>query len=190
MILFGTFFRDKMKKTKKSKKGDEKVEKKPKSFVLYHDCEDALLKLSDRERGILFAMIYSYAKRGNVDESLKRTTAIDAVFSIIRAQIDRDTEKYKEKCRKNAENGRLGGRPSKENENRTVMEKTERFFEKPKKAYNNNNNKNNSNNNTTNNNNNNNMRSFDADDFFAAALARSYGEMDREKEEIKEKEDN
>ena len=30
------------------------------------------------------------------------------------------------------------------------------------------------------------MRSFDADDFFAAALARSYGETDREKEDLEE----
>ena len=160
------------------------MEKRPKSFMLYADFEGALLNLPLKDRGTLITMIYSYAKRGEIDERLRITTATKMAFEIIRAQLDRDMEKYEEKCRKNSENGRLGGRPRKENENQTVLEKSERFFEKPKKAYNKNNNNNNNKNNTNTNNNNNSMRSFDADDFFAAALARSYGETDREKEDI------
>ena len=76
------------------------MEKRPKSFVLYHDFEEALLKLSIRERGILFTMIYSYANRGSVDTFLKSTTATDMAFAIIRAQLDRCMEKYDENTRK------------------------------------------------------------------------------------------
>ena len=160
------------------------MKKRPKSFVLYSDFQDALLNLSIRECGILFTMIYSYANRGALEGNFKTTTATDTAFAIIRSQLDRDMEKYREKCRTNAENGRTFGRPRGETEKRTVIEKTERFFEKPKKPYNNNNNKNNSNNNT--NNNNNSMRSFDPDEFFAAALARSYGETEEKRKEKKD----
>ena len=157
------------------------MEKRPKSFVLYADFEGALLKLPLKDRGILFTMIYSYAKRGEIDEKLKIAPATEMAFEIIRAQLDRDMEKYERICIRNAENGKFGGRPRDETDEK-ITQKTQWVFEKPKKAYNKNNNNNNNKNNT--NNNNNNMRSFDADDFFAAALARSYGETDREKEDI------
>ena len=88
-------------------------------------------------------------------------------FEIIRAQLDRDREKYEKICKRNAENGKRGGRPPKE-------EKTQWDFEKPKKAYNNNNND--SDIVTDNNSGFRVERSFDLDDFFNAALARSYGE--------------
>ncbi len=156
------------------------IEKRPKSFVLYGDFEAALLQLSMRERGILFTMIYSYANRGCIDEFLKRTPLVDVTFQIIRAQLDRDMKKYEQICIRNSENGKFGGRPRK----KTETQKTQSVFEKPRKPYNNNNNKNNSNNNTYNNNNS--MRSFDPDDFFAAALARSYGETENEETEKKD----
>ena len=158
----------------------ENSQKKKKSFVLYADFEPALMKMTVRERGMLFTMIYSYVNRGYAELLFKPTASVEMAFDIIRAQLDRDMQKYERVCKRNAENGKFGGRPRKENEEEKTQ-KTQSVFEKPKKADNNNNNKNNNNN--YNNNNNNNMRSFDPDEFFAAALARSCGEEEKEKKE-------
>ncbi len=157
------------------------MDKRPKSFVLYGDFESALLRLSMRERGMLFTMIYSYANRGCIDEFERKTPLVEVTFEIIRAQLDRDREKYEKICIRNAENGKLGGRPSKEKE----TQKTQWVSEKPKKTYNDNNNYNKNNTYSDNDNKYGIGRSFDADEFFAAALARSYGE-----EEEKEKQDS
>ena len=152
------------------------TEKKQKSFVLYADFESALLKLSIKERGILFTMIFSYVNRGEIDEILTTTPLVDMAFEIIRAQLDRDREKYEAICERNAKNGRNGGRPKGE----TETQKTQWVFEKPKKPYNDNNNKNNNKNNNYSDNDNYNkfgtLRSFDSAEFFAAALARSYAD--------------
>ena len=154
------------------------TDKKPKSFVLYADFEAALLKLSLKERGILFTMIFSYVNRGNIDEFSSTPPLVAMAFEIIRAQLDRDREKYEAKCAQNARNGKLGGRPKDE----TKPKESERFFEKPKKAYNDNNNKNknyNDNYSDTNNDSDNKLevgRSFDTREFFEAALKRSLGE--------------
>ena len=110
------------------------TEKKQKSFVLYADFESALLKLSIKERGILFTMIFSYVNRGEIDEILTTTPLVDMAFEIIRAQLDRDREKYEAICERNAKNGRNGGRPKGE----TETQKTQWVFEKPKKPYNDN----------------------------------------------------
>ena len=107
------------------------MDKKPKSFVLYADFENALLQMSLRERGILFTMIYSYVNRGSIDEFLKRTPIVDVTFEIIRAQLDRDMKKYEQICIRNAENGKFGGRPRKE----TETQKTQWDSEKSKKPY-------------------------------------------------------
>ena len=181
------------------------MEKKPKSFILYLDFLGPLMRLSVRERGILFTKIYEYANGEEMDEAIKTTSAVEMAFAIIRTHMDRDMEKYDRVCMKNSENGKRGGRPRKnakgggtevseegsaEVSAEETSKETEGFSEKPQKAYNNNKNNNNNynynknKNYTYNNNNNNNMRSFDADEFFAAALARPYGE---EKEKEKEK---
>ena len=131
---------------------------------------------------MLFTMIYSYANRGCIDEFLKRTPLVDVTFQIIRAQLDRDREKYEKICLRNAENAKFGGRPK--------TQKTQSVFEKPRKPYNDNKNNNYSDSDTDTDTDNDNkfgtMRSFDSEDFFAAALARSYGEEEKEKEEEKE----
>jgi uncharacterized phage protein (TIGR02220 family) len=54
-------------------------------------------------------------------------------FIIMSKQLDKDGIKWEQKCEKNAINGAKGGRPK----NKTDFEETEkseRFFEKPKKA--------------------------------------------------------
>ena len=153
------------------------MEIKPKSFVLYTDLEETLKGMSNNDVGILTKMIFAYVNRGNIDEFLKIPIRVSVLFPIIRAQLDRDREKYAKKCQKNSENGKLGGRPKANFEtqkNRSVFEK----------SYNDNKNKNKNNNNSDNNSATDNdsdnvflpQRSFDLDDFFNAAVKRSYEE--------------
>lgn len=103
-----------------------------KSFVVRHENAEQFDMLTDEQLGQLFRAMYRFSK--NKTEPDFEDPMLKMLFSIIRGQIERDAEKYEEACQKNAENGRKGGRPKK---NRAVSKKTqksERFFEKPKKA--------------------------------------------------------
>ncbi len=159
------------------------TEKSKKSFVLYADFEGALMRLSMKERGMLFTMIYSYVNRGAVDE-IDVTPMVDLSFAVIRAQLDRDREKYEKACERNAKNGSKGGRPKK-------AEKTQWVFEKPKKPDSDNENESDNDNAIDSDNDNERhaaRRSFEPNDFFEAALRRTYGEKEKEKGKEKEKE--
>ena len=111
-----------------------------KSFILYGDFSELFGLLSLEDRGRLITAIFNYENAGEEDGTLP--DAAKMAFICIKNTLDRDREAYEEKCRKNAENGQKGGRPRKneKKENTEVdhgeffSEKTERFFEKPKKA--------------------------------------------------------
>ena len=153
------------------------TEAKKKSFVLYADFEVILTRLSMKERGMLITLIYSYVNRGTVDE-IDATPLVDMAFAIIRAQLDRDKEKYDEKCRKYTENAKKGGRPKKDTQ-------TDRFFYKAKKPDNDTDTENENENDTVTDNVTDierlaARRSFNVDDFFGAALMRTYGEKEKE----------
>lgn len=105
----------------------------PKSFVLYDDYFELIKFLTVKQRGELFTMIFQYAATG--EEIKHDDTAVRIVFSTIRMAMDRDREKYIQRCEVNKENGKKGGRPKK-------SEKNERFLEKAKKPYNENENEN------------------------------------------------
>ncbi|MBQ9760776.1 MAG: hypothetical protein IJW16_05455, partial [Clostridia bacterium] len=105
---------------------------KPKSFLLYASYGSMIARLSLEERGTLLTALFDYVNGWEVDEE-NMTVPVAIVFCTIRDGIDRDREAYEEKCAKNTANGRLGGRPKKD-------QKTDRFFDEPKKANNNNNN--------------------------------------------------
>jgi uncharacterized phage protein (TIGR02220 family) len=98
---------------------------KKKSFLVYgEDLKEILDDLTDEQVGQLFRGMVSYHNTG-VDPHF--TGALKYVFIPIRQQMDRDKDRYEQKCEKNRANGRLGGRPRKPSE-------TEWFSEKPKKA--------------------------------------------------------
>jgi len=80
------------------------TEKKKKSFIIYADTEAMLTHLSMRERGQLITMIFSYVKRGEIEEEV--SPLVNMAFTIIRTYLDRDREKYEEICKKNAENAK------------------------------------------------------------------------------------
>lgn len=115
------------------------------SFVLYYEYRQHLLYLSDEERGKLLMALLEYGENGT--EPTLEGAALMA-FSFIRAQMDRDAQKYAETCRKRSEAGRMGGRPPSakdENKKQSEAKKANAFSEKQieaKKADNENDNEN------------------------------------------------
>lgn len=70
---------------------------KKKSFVLYHDYFNHIYRLSDEEAGRLFKALFAYVN----DEPLPElSSGAEMAFSFIRCQVERDCEKYEEKCRR------------------------------------------------------------------------------------------
>lgn len=94
------------------------------SFVLYTEYDQHLELLTDEECGRLFRAIMQYAATG---ESPDLVGAERMAFSFIRAQMERDNERYEETRKKRSEAGKLGGRPQK-------AEKANAFTEKQTKA--------------------------------------------------------
>lgn len=68
-------------------------------FMLYFELMDALNTLEDAEAGKLFKALMAYAQWGEVREL---TGVADFAFRIARPRIDKDAERYAERCQKNA----------------------------------------------------------------------------------------
>ena len=99
-----------------------------KAFMVYKDWEELVNALdSDEEAGVLFKALFAFASRG---ERPQLEGALRMAFIVMTRQIERDGEKWEERCERNAENGRKGGRPRKA----TDKTKTERFSKKAGKA--------------------------------------------------------
>jgi hypothetical protein len=80
-----------------------------KSILLYIDSLPQLELLSEAACGRILLALLRYSKTGEMPSNMKGAEAM--AFGFIRAQVDRDWEKYEEVCRVNRENGRKGGRP-------------------------------------------------------------------------------
>lgn len=93
------------------------------SFLMYLDYKEHLNLLSDEQVGQLIRAIYHYEETGEIPQL---EGMIKMAFSFIKAQLDRDREKYQAKCEKNRENAKKGGRPKKQKDI-SKSEKTERF---------------------------------------------------------------
>jgi len=83
------------------------------SFVLYTDYADSLRKLPLDQIGAVFLAIFDYVEFEKMPENLDPVA--DMCFSFIIKQVQRDKEKYKEKCKKRAEAGRKGGEKKRDN---------------------------------------------------------------------------
>lgn len=107
------------------------------SFVLPTDLLDDLEDFSDDEVGKIFRAILIYTNETEEPEFDDR--AMKVVFRHIKKYIDSANENYDKKVQANRVNGAKGGRPKKDAEenpkNPTVIEKTERFSEKPGKSH-------------------------------------------------------
>lgn len=78
------------------------------SFVLYVKYLENIELLNMEQRGILLTALMKYALKDEIPEMDGMTKM---AFSFIKSQLDRDSKKYDETCKKRAESGKLGGRP-------------------------------------------------------------------------------
>lgn len=106
------------------------------SFILYADQRSYFDKLTDDEAGRLIKHIFSYVNDEN-PEPVDRI--IDLSFEPIKLQLKRDLKKYEKVVDRNRNNGKLGGRPKKQNEPKKPTGLIENPT-KPKKADNDNDN--------------------------------------------------
>ena len=79
------------------------------SFILYDDWAVQLNKLTMEQRGVLITNVFSY-KQG--ESMLPMDAVTDMLFSMIRAQLDRDAKRWEEKKERRKAAGAAGGRAS------------------------------------------------------------------------------
>ena len=79
-----------------------------KSFVIHCDIEDQLDLLTNEQVGTLFRSVVRYAS--DEEEISSNDGMVKLLFSVIKKQIDRDTEKYKAVCERRREAGSKGGK--------------------------------------------------------------------------------
>lgn len=91
-------------------------------FILHYDSAEAVNMLSDMEAGRLLKALFEYNRTGALPEHLKSGTAI--LFSQLRAQHDRDRQRYERKCDSNRQSARK--RWDKEQEKPVLEEEPER----------------------------------------------------------------
>ena len=98
-------------------------------FCCYHSYLKKCEKLTDQELGRLFRALLHYSM---TDERTELAGRESIAFDFIVEDIDRAKVNYAETCKKNAENGKKGGRPRKQAksegflENRTVFSETQK----------------------------------------------------------------
>lgn len=105
---------------------------KKKTFVLYLDWCPLIFALSDEQAGVLFKSLFRYQIGEEVDIEDPMTSAI---YKMIVARFEVDSEKYEAICERNRINGAKGGRPKQSEEVSTT--KPSGFFGKPKITQNN-----------------------------------------------------
>lgn len=101
--------------------------KDKKSFVLYCDQQGVFNKLPDEIAGKLIKHIFAYV---NDENPICDDLLLEIAFEPIQQSLKRDLKKYEVYIDKQKENGAKGGRPKKEEE----TQKTQPFFQEPKKA--------------------------------------------------------
>lgn len=100
-----------------------------KSFIIHKDSLSVLDELTNEQAGVLFRAIKAF----QLGEELELDALTKIAFAPFKSQFIRDLDKYNETCDRNRRNGKIGGRPRKE-EKPTETQKTQVVFEKPKKA--------------------------------------------------------
>ena len=74
-----------------------------KSFMVYKEWEDLVSELDDEKAGKLFKAMFAYTRRG---EEPKLDTVTRLIFKVLKAQFDRDGEKWEKRCEQNRENAK------------------------------------------------------------------------------------
>jgi hypothetical protein len=83
-----------------------------KALMLYHSHIENLEDLPDDLRGILVLALLRYSKTGEI---ATLQPELRYVFNFMRAEVDRDKEKYEKTCAGRSESGKRGGRQKKAN---------------------------------------------------------------------------
>ena len=100
------------------------------NILLFGEYEEHFDLLSKEEQGELIMAIFAYANRGEVPGA-EVSLSVRMAFSFIKADMDRNSEKYEEKCARNKVNGQRGGRPRKEEQSEEKPNGLETGTEKP-----------------------------------------------------------
>ena len=79
-----------------------------KSFILYLDNSIILDQLTDEESGKLIKAIFKYQSSG-VTPDFSKNPALAMGFSVFKMSLDRDSEKYQERCERNRANDYVRG---------------------------------------------------------------------------------
>jgi len=74
------------------------------SLILYYDWYKLLLNFTPEEKGILLDLIFKHSIGESIDFDIP--ISVQVVFDYIKIYLDRDKDKYIEKCKKNEENAR------------------------------------------------------------------------------------
>ena len=99
---------------------------------LYHSYLDAIQALGDAERGRLLTAMLEYSLSGATGHLSGNERFI---WPLVKAQIDRDAEKYDKKCQINAENGSKRTQANATERKRTLPNATETSQGKGKGEY-------------------------------------------------------
>ena len=144
--------------------------------VFYLSHYEVVKQMDNEQLGKLYRALFELAlgNEPKIDDDIK------IPFGFIKNQVVLDIDKYNEKCLKNKENGKLGGRPKKNTiEESEKPKKANGFFENPNNK-NKNNNKNNNKNKNENENNNvvvNNLFSYVEENFGRTLAPLEYEEI-------------
>lgn len=79
------------------------MENQNKGFIIYYDNEVIVGRLSDDEAGKLFKSLFPYATE-HIKPDFENSPALAMAFDVLSLTIDRNAERYKQKCEKNREN--------------------------------------------------------------------------------------
>ena len=82
------------------------------SFIIHYDLEEQTSLLSDEQLGKLLRAVFGYEIRGEYPD-FNGDQMLLMCFQFVKTTLDINREKYIERCEKNAENGKKGGRPPK-----------------------------------------------------------------------------
>ena len=87
---------------------------KKEDFIIHLEYREQIDMLTTEQKGMLLDALCDYAQNGETSSELDPLTKM--AFSIMRARMDRDSERYEKKCERLRANGQKGGRPSKSKE--------------------------------------------------------------------------
>lgn len=86
------------------------------SFVLYQEQEEVIKKLSDEQAGKLYKAIFEYNRTG---ETPVLDFMLELIFTPIKQQLDRSTEKYQKALQQRSEAGKRSGESRRNKSNET-----------------------------------------------------------------------